>query len=91
MKSWCVPFKRDGRWTCPWLLHIGHRPNPTVYRPFGMLCYAKEYAPRSKTSLQGRECRVLGYSQTQKGFMLLEVGTGKKFVSPHVVPSSATF
>ena len=51
MKSWRVPFKRDGRWTCPWLLHPGRRPIPTVYRPFGMLCYAKEYAPRSKTSL----------------------------------------
>eukprot|EP00966_Prymnesium_polylepis_P059317 1375157-Prymnesium_polylepis.1 len=49
-----------------------------------MLCYAKEYSPRSKTSLQGRECRVLGYSATQKGFLLLEVSTGKKFVSPHV-------
>eukprot|EP00966_Prymnesium_polylepis_P266135 6147729-Prymnesium_polylepis.1 len=49
-----------------------------------MLCYAKEYSPRSKTALQGRECRVLGYSATQKAFLLIEVSTGKKLVSPHV-------
>eukprot|EP00966_Prymnesium_polylepis_P085115 1970731-Prymnesium_polylepis.1 len=61
MKGWCLPFQRDGAWHCPWQLRTGHRPNPTVYKPFGMLCYAKEYFPKSKTSLQGRECRVLGY------------------------------
>jgi hypothetical protein len=27
---------------------------------------------------------VLGYSATQKAFLLIEVGTGKKLVSPHV-------
>ena len=55
-----------------------------MYKPWGMLCYAKEYSPRSKTALQGRECRVLGYSATQKAFLLIEVSTGKKIVSPHV-------
>ena len=85
MKSWCIPFQRgDGTWTCPWLLHTGHRPNPTVHRPFGMLCYARDYHPSSKTSARGRECRVLGYSATQKGWLLLEVPSGKKLVSPHV-------
>ena len=84
MKSWSIPFKRDGVWTCPWLLHTGHRPNPTIHRPFGMLCYAKQYHPDSKTSARGRECRVLGYSLTQKAWMLLEVPSGKTFTSPHV-------
>ena len=70
MKGWCVPFQRDGKWVCPWQLHTGHRPNPTVYKPFGMLCYTKEYSPRSKTALQGRECRYIGYSATQKAFLL---------------------
>ena len=84
MKSWCIPFERNGTWACPWQLHTGHRPNPTVYRPFGMLCYAKQYSPSSKAALQGRECRVLGYSSTQKGYLLLEIGTLKRFVSPHV-------
>jgi hypothetical protein len=80
-----VPFQRDdGTWTCPWLMHTGHRPNPTVYRPFGMLCYARDYHPSSKTAARGRECRVLGYSATQKGWLLLEVSSGKKLVSPHV-------
>ena len=40
--------------------------------------------PSSKTSARGRECRVLGYSATQKGWLLLEVSSGKKLVSPHV-------
>ena len=31
MKGWCLPAQRDGKWTCPWQLHTGHRPNPTVY------------------------------------------------------------
>eukprot|EP00966_Prymnesium_polylepis_P244144 5646216-Prymnesium_polylepis.1 len=52
------------------------------------VCYAKEYAPRSKTALQGRECRVLGCSATQKAFLLIEVSTGKKVVSPHACTSS---
>ena len=85
MKSWCIPFQRpDGTWTCPWQAHTGHRPNPTVYRPFGMLCYAKDYHPASKTAARGRECRVLGYSATQKGWLLLEVPSGRKLVTPHV-------
>ena len=85
MKSWCIPFQRDdGTWTCPWLMHTGHRPNPTVHRPFGMLCYARDYHPSSKTSARGRECRVLGYSATQKGWLLLEVPSGRKLVTPHV-------
>ena len=84
IKSWSIPFKKNGVWTCPWLLHTGHRPNPTVHRPFGMLCYAKQYHPQSKTSTRGRECRVLGYSLTQKAWILLEVPTGKTFTSPHV-------
>ena len=84
MKSWCMPFQRDGTWTCPWLLHTGHRPNPTVHRPFGMLCYAKQYHPQSKTSARGIEARVLGYSVTQKGWILLDVRKRTTFMSPHV-------
>ena len=62
----------------------GTGPTRRVHRPFGMLCYAKQYHPDSKTSARGRECRVLGYSLTQKAWILLEVPTGKTFTSPHV-------
>ena len=84
-KSWCIPHRNpnsDGRYTCPWSDFTGSRPNALVHRPFGVLGFIKSYHPVSKTAAHGRRCVCLG--REGSGWLMLEISTGKKIVTPHV-------
>jgi hypothetical protein len=84
-KSWCIPHRSpgpDGRFSCPWSDFTGSRPNALVQRPFGVLGFVKSYHPISKTAAHGRRCVCLG--RDGSGWLMLEIATGKKIVTPHV-------
>eukprot|EP00966_Prymnesium_polylepis_P050062 1159084-Prymnesium_polylepis.1 len=55
MKSWCVPFKKDGVWTTPWLLHTGHASTESNRAPPILECCG-----RPRNALGGRRllCRA---------------------------------
>jgi len=84
------PGKRSGKEMTPYEMLTGQKPNLKHLRRFGETCYA--HVPkqkRGKLEENAIQCRIIGFKE--KGYLVEEVASGKRYQTVHVsFPKSAS-
>lgn len=62
----------------------GNKPMLTHLRVLGCLCYAKVLSESDKLASRSKASVLMGYSETQKGYILLDLASKRFFVSRDV-------
>ena len=69
----------------PYFLRFGHNPNLNEFKVFGCLCYASTLQNhRTKLDSRAKKSIFLGYKQSVKGAILLDLNTKNIFISRNV-------
>lgn len=76
----------------PYFILYNKHPSYTHFRCFGCQCFPclRPYT-KHKLEFHSQSCTFLGYSSHHKGYLCLNVATGRLYVSRHVVFNDAIF
>ena len=86
--AWCIPCLHPAdhtKWTTPWQLWSGHRPDVRQHRVLGCLAYYKvvgrqlgKFEPRARRAIH------LGRAEDQPAYVLMDLENRTLHVTPHV-------
>ena len=89
--AWCLPIVDPNttpcapvKWTTPWALWSGHRPDVRQHRVIGCLCYYKVFYTNGKFDMRARRALCLGRAEDQPAYVLLDLEKRTIHITPHV-------